>query len=80
MPSHQISSLPEDREDAAALRRALSFSMSPTARDWSELALERLENGSRDGAQAALRSARAICDGPTAARHLRRAAEHLEEA
>jgi hypothetical protein len=52
--------------------------MNPTARDWSEVALERLENGSRTEALAALRSARAICDGPTAARHLRVAAEHLE--
>jgi hypothetical protein len=66
-----------DAVDLESLRRALSFSMSPTARDWSQLALEMLENGRRDEALNALRNARAICDGPTAARHLRAAAEHL---
>jgi len=60
------------------IRKALTFSMSPTARDWSELALRELEGGSLRAAETALRNARAICDGPTAARHLRAAAEQLK--
>lgn len=68
---------PETEAIRTALRSALKFSMSPTARAWSELALERLESGSRFEAMEALRKARAICDGPTAARRLREAAELL---
>jgi hypothetical protein len=60
------------------IRKALTFSMNPTAREWSELALKELESGSLGEAERALRNARAICDGPTAARHLRAASDQLK--
>ena len=44
---------------------SVGFSTSPSARDWAELALERLEEGALDDAREALRRARGYCDGPT---------------
>lgn len=78
MQPPQIDPTSVPRVDLESLRTALSFSMSPTARDWSELALRRLEDGLVEEALLALRHARALCDGPTAARHLRVAADQLE--
>jgi hypothetical protein len=78
MQRPQVNPAPGSGTDLESLRAALSFSMSPTARDWSELALQKLEEGSPEEALAALRRARALCDGPTAARHLRIAADRLE--
>jgi hypothetical protein len=72
-----FTSNPISRAAIEPIRKALTFSMSPTARDWSELAVREFERGCRSEAEGALRNARAICDGPTAARHLRAAAEHL---
>ena len=67
-----------DEDALASLRYALTFAMSPNARDWAELALRRVEGGDLEGADVALRRARSYCDGPTAALHLRRAAELLD--
>jgi hypothetical protein len=80
MPHPQIDPASASCADLESLRKALSFSMSPTARDWSELALRRLEDGDLQEGLAALRHARTLCDGPTAARHLRIAADRLEAA
>lgn len=45
MPRPQVNPAPDSGTDLESLRAALSFSMSPTARDWSELALRKLEEG-----------------------------------
>jgi len=60
-----------------ALRHALTFGMSPNARDWSRVALKHLEAGDLEEGRRILRRARSYCDGATAARYLRRAADLL---
>lgn len=60
-----------------AVRHALRFGMSPNARDWARLALDHLEAGEVEDGRRALRIARSLCDGDTAARSLRVAADVL---